>query len=104
MLSFAPATISFFGTRYQKRPEHKHRCSPHGPPVIGATAQKEKPEDQIIALWLQKSRKEPEQMRRPEQKAEAASSSKLKSTQAQILSPVLYTILSAAAKLIALST
>ena len=43
-------------------------------------------------------------MRRPEQKAEAAASSKLKSTQAQILSLVLYTILSAAAKPIALST
>ena len=35
-----------------KRPEHKHRCSPHSPPVIGAMAQKEKPERSAICCFV----------------------------------------------------
>ena len=75
-----------------KRPEHKHHCNPRWPQETEATGQKEMPEDQlIVASWR---RKEPEQMRQGEEKVEAASSLKLKSTQVQILSFVHYFICS----------
>ena len=33
-----------------KRPEHRRRCNPHWPPVIGAGAQKATPEDSQIVV------------------------------------------------------